>query len=92
MIVEDGTYTPPDMFIDLQLATTLVVQYINLYLAANLEEKKADLLRKFFNQVQALIQGSQPIQPVAPAPTPTANPMPNATSPLIPNTNASQAA
>lgn len=91
-IVESGQYTPPDPFMDLQLATTLVVQYINLYLAANLEEKKADLLRKFFNQVQALIQGSQPTQPAAPAPAPTANAMPAPTSPLVPNTNAPQAA
>lgn len=89
-IVEDGEYTMPDPFMDLQLATTLVVQYINLYLAANIEEEKADLLRKFFNQVQTLIQGSQPTQPTMPSPT--ANPMPAPTSPLVPNTNAQQAA
>ncbi len=87
-IVEEGKYTPPDPFIDLQLATTLTTQYINLYLAANLEEKKADMLRTFFKQVQALIQGSQPVAPPAAAPTPTANPMPAPTSPLVPNTNA----
>lgn len=91
-IVESGDYTMPDPFMDLQLATTLVVQYINLYLAANLEEKKADLLRTFFTQTQALIQGSQPVAPAAPAPAPTANAMPNATSPLVPNTNAQVAA
>lgn len=84
-IVEDGDYTPPDPFIDLQLATQLTVQYINLYLAANLEEKKADLLRKFFTQIQALVQGSQPVAPTPIAPTPTANPMPAPTSPLVPN-------
>jgi len=71
---------------DLQLATQLTVQYINLYLAANLEQKKADMLRDFFSQVQALIQASTP--PPMPQPVPTANPQPNATSPLIPNTNA----
>lgn len=91
-IVEEGKYTMPDPFMDLQLATTLVVQYINLYLAANLEEKKADLLRKFFNQVQTLIQGSQPVAPPPAGPMPTANPMPAPTSPLIPNTNAPVAA
>jgi hypothetical protein len=91
-IVESGKYTMPDPFLDLQLATQITVQYINLYLSANLEEKKADLLRKFFNQVQTLIQGSQPIAPPSPAPTPTANPMPNASSPMIPNTNAPMAA
>lgn len=84
-IVEDGDYTPPDPFIDLQLATQLTVQYINLYLAANLEERKADMLRTFFNQVQTLIQGSQPIAPTPAQPMPTANPMPAPQSPLVPN-------
>ncbi len=83
-IVEDGDYTMPDPFIDLQLATQLTVQYINLYLAANLEEKKADLLRKFFTQVQAMIQASQP-PPMPAAPMPQANPEPAPTSPLVPN-------
>lgn len=83
-IVENGKYTPPDPFLDLQLATTLVVQYINLYLAASLEEKKADMLRTFFNQVQTLQQAANPPQ-MAPAPTPTAAPMPTPTSPLVPN-------
>lgn len=88
-IVEKGKYTMPDSFMDLNLATTLTVQYINLYLAANLEEKKADMLRDFFSACQALIQAAMP--PPMPQPTPTANPQPNKTSPLIPNTNASQA-
>ncbi len=91
-IVEDGDYTPPDPFLDLDLATTLVVQYINLYLAANLEEEKADMLRTFFNQVQALKQAAMPAMPAGPAPMPTANPLPSPTSPLIPNTNAPVAA
>src|SRR5208282_2055467 len=41
-IVEDGKYEAPDMFLDLNLATQLTVQYINLYLACKLEEEKAD--------------------------------------------------
>lgn len=86
-IVEDGKFTPPDAFMDLQLASQLTVQYINLYLASNLEEKKADMLRDFFSQIQALIQASQP-PPMPAQPAPTANPMPNKVSPLIPNTNA----
>jgi hypothetical protein len=86
MIVEDGKYTAPDAFIDLQLATQLTVQYINLYLAANLEEKKADMLRDWFSACQALIQAAQP--PPMPQPMPTANPQPAPTSPLVPNTNA----
>lgn len=85
-IVEDGKYSPPDSFMDLSLATQLTVQYINLYLAANLEQKKADMLRDFFSQCQALIQAAQPPpMPMQGAPTPTANPQPTPTSPLVPN-------
>jgi len=82
-IVEDGKYIEPDSFLDLNLATQLVVKYLNLYLAANLEEKKADQLRDYFKQVQALIQSATP--PPMPAPTPQANPEPLPTSPLVPN-------
>lgn len=90
-IVEKGRYTAPDSFMDLELATTLTVQYINLYLAANLEENKEDMLRDFFSAVQALKAAAMP-PPMAMAPVPTANPEPNATSPMIPNTNAAPAA
>lgn len=86
-IVDKGKYTPPDAFLDLNLATTLVTQYINLYLAANLEEEKADMLRTFFEQVKTLKMAAMPPQPMG-MPIPTANPQPNATSPMIPNTNA----
>ncbi len=78
---------------DLELATTLTVQYINLYLAANLEENKADMLRDFFSAVQALKMAAMP--PPMPGPmgaAPPANPEPAPTSPLVPNTNAAPAA
>ncbi len=83
-IVEKGEYNPPDTFMDLDLATTLVVQYLNLYLAAGLEEEKADLLRNFFKQVQAIKQAGMPppaAAPMAPQAAPEAPP----TSPLVPN-------
>lgn len=80
-IVEKGKYTAPDVFMDLDLAVQLVVQYINLYLAANLEEKKADMLRMFFTQVQTLKMAATP----PPAPVPQANPEPLPSSPLVPN-------
>lgn len=88
-IIEDGKYTPPDPFMDLQLATTLVVQYVNLYSQAKLEGSKAQKLRDFFTQVQTLIQAAQP-PPIAPGlapggPTPQAAPQPTPTSPLVPN-------
>lgn len=92
-IIDTGKYTPPDPFMDLELATTSTVQYINLYLPAGLEESKAAKLRDFFNQVQTLKQASQPPPmpgaqvPPGPggAPSPTAVPEAPATSPLIPN-------
>ncbi len=91
-IVEDGDYTPPDPFMDLELATLLTVQYINLYLAANLEEEKADMLRTFFLQVQTLKAAGAPPPQMAPAPTPQAAPEAPPTSPLIPNAPGQQAA
>ncbi len=90
-IVEDGKFNPPDPFMDLPLAEQLCVQYINLYLSANLEEKKAELLRNFFKQIQALKAAAMPPpmpmgMPGAPgAPVPQARPEQLPTSPLIPN-------
>jgi hypothetical protein len=83
-IVEDGKYEMPDAFLDLQLATQLTVQYINLYLAAKLEESKADMLRRFFQQIQALIKAATP-PPMPAAPTPQASPQPLPQSPLVSN-------
>lgn len=91
-IVESGKYTPPDIYMDLDLATELTVKYINLYLAAKLEEKKADLLRTFFSQIQTIKMQGMPQPMPGAAPVPTANPEPTPTSPLIPNTNAAPAA
>lgn len=62
-IVEDGKYTPPDPFMDLLLAEKLVSQYYNLYVAANLEESKAQKLRDFFTQIQTLKQAAMPPPP-----------------------------
>lgn len=88
-IIESGKYTPPDPFLDLSLAETSVVQYINLYSSAKLEESKVQKLRDFFNQIQAIKQAAQPPMPQPAASpqgaTPQANPEPLPTSPLIPN-------
>jgi hypothetical protein len=85
-IVDTGKYTPPDPFMDLDLASKTCVQYINLYMSAKLEESKAAKLRDFFNQVQQIKQAAMP-PPMAPgaAPSPQAAPEPPPTSPLIPN-------
>lgn len=59
-IIEDSTYTPPDPFMNLDLCTKLVVQYINLYGACKLEEDKMQLLRDFFVQTQTLKTAAMP--------------------------------
>lgn len=90
-IVEKGKYLPPDPFMDLALAETLTTQYINLYVPSKLEERKADMLRQFFSQIQMLKQAAMPPQPMAGAPgqpgapTPQASPEAPPTSPLVPN-------
>lgn len=84
-IVEDGQYNPPDTFMDLGLASELVVQYINLYGAAKLEEEKMDMLRDFYTQIGALKQAAMPPAPPMGGNTPQANPEALPTSPLIPN-------
>jgi hypothetical protein len=95
-IVEDGIYQGPDPFMDLQLANDTVVQYYNLYVSAKLEEEKAEMLRTFYSQVQAIKQAAMPPpMPAAPVgapgqPQPQANPEPAPTSPLIPNAPGAQ--
>jgi len=88
-IVESGEYTPPDVFMNLELATKLVVQYINLYGSAKLEEEKMQQLRDFFTQIQTLKQAAQPPQMPQMGPQgaaqPQALPEPLPTSPLVPN-------
>lgn len=93
-IVESGTYLPPDPMMNLALAEELVVQYYNLYVPAKLEESKAEKLRNFFTQIQALKQASMPPPPpegmaAAPGggggPAPMALPQATPTSELIPN-------
>lgn len=78
-IVEDGDFTPPDPFLDLQLATEITTQYYNLYGSAKLEEEKMEMFRTFFTQTQTLIQAAMP---PAPAPGPGGGvPAPGVTPP-----------
>lgn len=88
-IVEEGKYTPPDAFLDLELAIDLTTKYYNLYTAAKLEQDKSDMLETFFNQCMALQAAAMPPpMPMAPGAGPAqpqANPEPLPTSPLVPN-------
>lgn len=90
-IVETGKYTEPDPAMDLDLALELSVQYYCLYMAASLEEEKAESLRTFRSQVLALKMAAMPppMPGVGPdgQPIPQANPQPLPTSPLVPNAN-----
>jgi hypothetical protein len=83
-IVESAKYTPPDPFMDLQLAKQLCTQYYNLYVPAKLEEKKAELLRTFSSQIDALTMAAQPPPQQGMA---QAQAVPEAppSSPLLPN-------
>lgn len=92
-IVEDGKYTPPDPFMDLQLAKETVVQYYNLYISAKLEENKAQMLRDFYTQTLDLMAAAQPPAPQPQPGQPQAAPQPAPQSPIIPNSpNAPQLA
>jgi hypothetical protein len=90
-IIEEGKYTGPDPFTDLELAKEFTVQYINLYAQAKLEPEKARMLRNYYTQVMALMQAAQPPQPqpgaAAPggAPSPQAVPQAPPVSSLLPN-------
>jgi hypothetical protein len=87
-IVEEGEYTPPDPFMDPELAYKLAVQYYNLYAAAKLEEEKQEKIRTFASQCQALMQASQPPQQpmMAPQAGPVGVPQARPTSDLMPLT------
>lgn len=85
-IIESGKYTPPDPFMNLELAEKLVTQYYNLYEQANLEESKAQKLRDFFTQVQAFKDEMMAAVPPPPMEgQPQAAPEPPPTSEMIPN-------
>lgn len=85
-IVEDGEYTPPDPFMNPQEAIELSNQYYNLYVAANLEEERAEMLRTFNTQAIALQQEAQAaMAPPPQANVPQAQPQPLPQSPLVPN-------
>lgn len=89
-IVESGTYSPPDPFMDLMLATKICTQYYNLYQAAKLEESKLQKLRDFFTQIQAILMAANPPPPpmdptaMGGAGAPTAVPQSRPVSDMLP--------
>jgi hypothetical protein len=86
-IIEKGEYTPPDPFMDLNLAIQISNQYYNLYMPTKLEPERAEMVRTFNSQAITLQQAAQPPMPMAPgaeSPLAVAEPLP--TSPMIPQT------
>ncbi|CAN5950591.1 unnamed protein product [Sphagnum jensenii] len=91
MLDEDGEYSPPEPFYDLDACKTTALQYYNYAKLHNCPEDKLENLRKFMNQVDDLNgvsqQALQVQQMMAQAQAqPQANPTPTPQSNLIPNT------
>jgi hypothetical protein len=94
-IVDDGKFTPPEPFDNLQKAKELALEYYAQGKLNELEESKLELLRKFMTQIDMLTQ--QAMQAMAPPPMPgqvpgqdmgaqpQAAPQAPPVSPLLPN-------
>lgn len=92
-IVEEGVYTAPEPYDDLQLCHELALEYYAQGKNSNLEEEKMDLLRNFIDQVNLLTTKALP-PPQAPAlpPGPQAVPQASPVSDLLPNAPGAAAA
>ena len=92
-ITNDGIYTPPDQFDDLDLAEQICLEYIQKGKLNNLEDDKVMLLIKFLSQVraikakaqQALMPTDAGAMPMPGAANPQAAPMPQPTSDMVAN-------
>lgn len=86
-IVDEGEYTPPEPFDDLDLAKELCMEFYAQGKCQQLEEEKLDMLRQFMGQIDQLKQiAMQAMAPQAPGMgPPQANAAPPPVSDLIPN-------
>jgi hypothetical protein len=84
-IVDDGEYTPPEPYDDLQRARKLALEYYAKYKCAGLEEERLDLFRRFIDQIDILMQAANPPQPPQQPVQPQAAPQPQPQSELVPN-------
>lgn len=89
-MTDDGEYTPPEPFDNLQEARKLALEYYALGKLNNLDEDKMELLRTFMKQIDMLLSpsptGAPMGQPGLQA-VPQANPAAPPVSNLIPNVN-----
>ena len=92
-IIEEGKYQGPDQWMNLDKATEIVTQYINLYSTCRLEEEKMQMLRDFFAEIQDLKMAMMP-PPMPMGGLPIQNqlaaPQPVPQSPLLPQGGAPQ--
>ncbi len=82
-IVEDGKEPVADTFLldPTDLATTLAVNYVNVYSSAKLEERKMQMIRDFITQIQNLKQEAMPPPPM---PMPAGGPQGSLPPPVPP--------
>lgn len=84
-IVQDGKYSPPDPYTNIQLALKKVTEYYNLYTAKKLEESKAQMLRNYHDQLMLLMQAAMPpAPPMAPGGAPIGVPQAPPQSDMMP--------
>lgn len=90
-ICDEGIYVPPDQYDDPMLARELCLQYIAKGKLHNLEPERMEMLYKFLDQLNLLMQKADPANggaggSVTPAQgVPQANPEPMPTNNLVPN-------
>lgn len=96
-IIDDGNFTAPEPFDNLQMAKELALEYYAQGKLNKLDEKKLELLRKFMKQIDVLTApppmpnagppgmtqgpGAQPVPQANPEPTPMSNLIPNVPQP-----------
>lgn len=89
-MVDDGEYTAPEPYDNLDLAHKLALEYYAKYKTSGLEEERLELFRQFIEQIQMLKtaaqqQQAQAAQQAQQQMQPQAAPQPQPQSDLVPN-------
>lgn len=84
-MVEDGDYTPPEVFDNLKKARELALEYYSAGKLNNLAEDRLELLRQFLRQIDEMQAGA--LAAMAPPPVAPADPTSTPQSELVPNIN-----
>jgi hypothetical protein len=88
-IIDEGTYTAPDEFDNLDLGRELALEYMSQGKRNGLEEEKLELIRRFISQIDLLMAKMAPVPQEPPLQAiPPANPEPTPQSNLVPNLRA----